>query len=118
MTDLPRALGFIRTDISGSLLDGHRRGIRNYAAANKLDLVHTLVIPANVRAPIFPLIENAHRRKVDVIIVPTLDHVQAWKRGVTEQWGLRVVAGAQEWARGYRWEPQVPSVGGGRNTLF
>lgn len=109
MTSRRRAIGFIREDLSGRRISWDDRALTHYAHASGLDLVRTITIPPNVADPILRLINAAQNDGVDVVIAPSLAHVDRGKRTLAEQWELRVVDTGSAWPRGHHWPGIYPT---------
>lgn len=102
MTSRP-AISFIREDIAGRLFSWDDRALTHYAHTHGLELVCTLVVPPNVADPILRLMNAARDAEAEVVIAPSLAHVNRGKRHLTEEWELHVVDTGSVWPRGHRW---------------
>jgi len=98
-----RAIGFIRKDLSGSRVTWDDRAIVRYADTHGFDLARVLIVPENTPDPTVRLIAAAHEVHADVVIAPSLAHVDRAKRTISEQWDLHVVDTGSTWPRGHRW---------------
>lgn len=97
----PWAIGFVRWDISGSLVDYDVRAIRACAARRDYNLVSMKVGPQG--DPIARLLAAIVRCGAHAVIVPSREHIWASRRAVTEVCDLVVVSGDGLWERGYQW---------------
>jgi len=97
----PPAIGFVRWDISGSLMDRDVRAIRTCAARRDFGLVPMTVGPQG--DPIARLLSAIVRCGAAAVIVPSREHIWASRRAVTELCDLIVVSGDAVWERGHQW---------------
>ncbi|MET8874110.1 hypothetical protein [Nocardia sp. NPDC004604] len=97
----PWAIGFVRWDISGSMVDHDVRGIRNCAARLGYDLVPMTVGPQG--DPVARLLAAITRCGAHAVLVPNCEHIWASRRAVTEVCDLIVVCGDTVWERGHQW---------------
>ncbi|MEV6335136.1 hypothetical protein AB0M12_10510 [Nocardia vinacea] len=97
----PWAIGFVRWDISGSMVDHDVRATRCCAARMGYELVSMKVGPQG--DPVARLLANIVRCGAHAVIVPSREHIWASRRAVTEICDLVVVAGDTVWERGHQW---------------
>ncbi|MFX0576394.1 hypothetical protein [Nocardia nepalensis] len=101
MATKPWAIGFVRWDISGSVVDHEVRRIRTCAARLGYALVPMTVGPQG--DPVVRLLAAIARCGACAVIVPSREHIWASRRAVTEVCDLIVVSGDTVWMRGYQW---------------
>ena len=106
-----KAIGYIQLEISGSRVEADRRAIERYAAAQGLELVHILRMPATVIDNTLKLLDAAHRAEAEIVIGPTFDHVDSAKRAIAEQFEMRVADTGAVWPLGHRWPSQIMPEG-------
>ncbi|VFA99701.1 hypothetical protein [Nocardia cyriacigeorgica] len=85
----PRAVGYLRRDISGEHQPWHETGIRSVASRTGYTLCKTVALSGTADDPISRLIDTVRRSGAEAVIVPTLEHVggevpQRLLREVTE----------------------------------
>ncbi|WP_433761052.1 hypothetical protein [Nocardia sp. CA-135398] len=97
----PWAIGFVRWDISGSMVDHDVRAIRTCAARMGYELVSMKVGPHG--DPVARLLSAIARSGAHAVIVPSREHIWAARRAVTEICDLVVVTGDTVWERGHQW---------------
>ncbi|MFE9320153.1 hypothetical protein ACIHDR_04720 [Nocardia sp. NPDC052278] len=97
----PWAIGFVRWDISGSMVDHDVRVTRCCAARMGYGLVPMTVGPQG--DPVARLLSAIARCGAHAVIVPSREHIWASRRAVTEICDLVVVAGDTVWERGHQW---------------
>ncbi|WP_433192450.1 hypothetical protein ACQP1G_27505 [Nocardia sp. CA-107356] len=97
----PWAIGFVRWDISGSMVDYDVRGIRTCSARLGYELVSMTVGPQG--DPVARLLTAIARCGARAVLVPSREHIWASRRAVTEMCDLVVVSGGMVWERGYQW---------------
>jgi len=87
---LRAALAVIRRDISGSRLGADRRAVERYAATAGLELARILEIPVTALDATRRILVGAREADVEVIVAPTLAHVDRARREITAHRELRV----------------------------
>lgn len=97
----PWAIGFVRWDISGSMVDHDVRATRTCAARLGYGLVQMTVGPQG--DPVVRLLSAIARCGAHAVIVPSGEHIWASRRAVTELCDLVVVVGGTVWERGHQW---------------
>lgn len=107
MTSKRRAIGFVRQEHSGSRVNWDDRDIGHYAYAAGLELVRVLITPENAVDPIRLLLKAADDARAEVVIVPSLAHVDTAKRAVTELLALHIVDSGSTYKRGHRWPSTI-----------
>ncbi|TLF92254.1 hypothetical protein FEK35_30970 [Nocardia cyriacigeorgica] len=71
----PRAVGYLRRDISGEHQPWHETGIRSVASRTGYTLCKTVALSGTADDPIAQLIDTVRRSRAEAVIVPTLEHV-------------------------------------------
>ncbi|MFJ4651059.1 hypothetical protein ACIP5Y_07275 [Nocardia sp. NPDC088792] len=96
----PRAIGYIRGDLSGTDLGRHADKIRLRARGLDFELVYIVRIwPTSVPHPLRHVIRIARDLDVAAIIVPDLDHVDCRPAPVCDICALVTVYPEEIWAR-------------------
>ncbi|WP_028478373.1 hypothetical protein [Nocardia sp. CNY236] len=70
----PKALGYLRRDVSGATQRWHEAQIRILARQLGYELTKTLVFSARTQTPVTGLIAAVHRTGVTAVITPTVWH--------------------------------------------
>lgn len=97
------ALGYIDIAHSGMSADTERAAIEARARQARLELVEVLVIPRDAYMPWALLSQTLYARAVDVLIVPTVDHIWSARRDLSRRVAVEVVAPPASWPRGREW---------------
>ncbi|MFE7798984.1 hypothetical protein [Nocardia sp. NPDC057440] len=98
-----RAIGFLRLDISQTRQPEDQRSIEDVAAGLGYRLTRTLVIEPGAINGTLRLLEAAHSDRVFAVIVPSIMHVEATQRGISEQFDLVTADDRNFLERGHHW---------------
>ncbi len=75
--DAPDAIGYVRSDVSGSRREWDEIQIRTVAGRLGYNLKKTIVFGANVYEPVQALQQIVRSQKIDAVVVPSLAHFEA-----------------------------------------
>ncbi|WP_280247488.1 hypothetical protein [Nocardia abscessus] len=99
----PNALGFVRVGVAGSQI-----AIRRLADQHDYFLINTLEFDSSARTAGLVLVQNIQQADAAAVITPSLEHVAALKRAITELCDL--VTPEQTYKRGHKWPSQIPPM--------
>jgi hypothetical protein len=71
----PRALGYLRNDVSGSEWQHDEQQILALATRQGYDLVRTMRMSPDVHDPLYRLLIAVRRLDIAAVITPTLEHI-------------------------------------------
>ncbi|WP_330232976.1 hypothetical protein OHA40_11135 [Nocardia sp. NBC_00508] len=105
---LPKALGYLRTDVSGPNWQQDEQAILALATRLGYDLVKTVRMNPEIHDPLSRLLIIVRRLDIAAVITPTLEHIGGPGR-VCRVCSLITIAPEYDWALAYK-----PSDGSGQ----
>ncbi|MFD0366203.1 hypothetical protein ACFQZZ_32605 [Nocardia sp. GCM10030253] len=100
MSDKPKAIGFVRNDVSGLDAPRHATDVQRHAHALGYQYVYTVRPPVDVDDPIGYVLGMAAGLGVDVIVVFDLGHVNCLPALICDEgFDLETVCRQSMWAR-------------------
>ncbi|MFE7800382.1 hypothetical protein [Nocardia sp. NPDC057440] len=99
-SDKPKAIGFVRNDVSGLDAPRHATDVQRHARIRGYQYVYTVRPPADVDDPIGYVLGMAAGLGVDVIVVFDLEHVNCLPALICDEgFDLETVCPQGMWAR-------------------
>ncbi|WP_067857659.1 hypothetical protein [Nocardia shimofusensis] len=104
------AIGVLDRDVSGDRHGNDRTTLRAAAEAAGHTLATIVEIDAETYMPTVGVLEQLHRHRAVVVIAPSVDHVWAASRALTEHARVIVCDPYEVWPRGHRRPSIVPAA--------
>ncbi|WP_330257055.1 hypothetical protein OG874_22300 [Nocardia sp. NBC_00565] len=107
-SDKPKAIGFVRNDVSGLAAPRHASDVQRHAHMLGYQHVYTVRPPADVDDPIAYVVGMAAGLGVQVIVVFDLGHVDCQPALICDEgFDLETVCPQGTWARSAKHQPGV-----------